>query len=79
MFCVLVVTAGNYLIYGHVWEGSLVRYDPYALFLNVDGPRPTVHNTSLPSPTTRTIWMFGGSTMRSSTKTTVQEPAGKNE
>ena len=67
-FCFLIVTASNYLIYGQAWEGSRVRYDPYALFLNVDGPRPTVHNPADPGPTTRTIWMFGGSTMRSSTK-----------
>ncbi len=67
VFCFLVVTAGNFLIFGHYYEGSKVHYDPYALFLNVKGPRPTVHNPAAPGP--RNIWMFGGSTMRSSTKT----------
>lgn len=69
VFCFLSITASNYLLYGHAFEGSRVRYDPYALFLNEAGPRPTVHNpapTGGPGP--RTIWMFGGSTMRSSTK-----------
>jgi hypothetical protein len=65
VFCFLIVTASNYLIYGHYWEGSRVRYDPYALFLNDDGPRPTAHNPAQPGPAHRTIWMFGGSTMRS--------------
>ncbi len=65
VFCFLIVTASNYLIYGHYWEGSRVRYDPYALFLNDDGPRPTAHNPAHPGPANRTIWMFGGSTMRS--------------
>lgn len=44
ILCFLLVTAGNYLVFGHAWEGSRVRYDPYALFVNVDGPRPTAHN-----------------------------------
>ena len=50
VFCFLIVTASNYLIYGHYWEGSRVRYDPYALFLNDDGPRPTAHNPAHPGP-----------------------------
>jgi lysophospholipase L1-like esterase len=70
VFCFLVVSVGNYLIYGHVYEGSWVRYDPYALFLNVHGPCPTAHNPANPgAPGQRTIWIFGGSTMRSGTTT----------
>jgi lysophospholipase L1-like esterase len=47
-----------------------VRYDPYALFLDLDGPRPTAHNPANPTaPGQRTIWIFGGSTMRSDTTT----------
>lgn len=66
VFCFLVVTAGNYLIYGHYWEGSRVHYDPYALFLNEEGVRPTAHEPANPNASgTRTIWLFGGSTMRS--------------
>ena len=49
----LIVTASNYLIYGHAFEGSRVLYDPYALFLNEEGPRPTVHNPT--APPARTI------------------------
>jgi hypothetical protein len=66
VLCFLFVTAINYLLYGHAFEGSHVLYDPYALFLNEKGPRPTVHNPANPAgPDHRTIWMFGGSTMRS--------------
>jgi lysophospholipase L1-like esterase len=66
VFCFLIVTASNYLLYGHAFEGSRVHYDPYALFLNDDGPRPTVHNAAnRDAPGHLTIWMFGGSTMRS--------------
>jgi hypothetical protein len=66
----LIITASNYLIYGHLREGSRVRYDPYALFLNVDGPRPTVHNPPATSPG-KVIWMLGGSTLR--------DPAGHHD
>ena len=66
VLCFLFVTASNYLIYGHAFEGSRVSYDPYALFLNDEGPRPTAHNPATPAgPNHHTIWMFGGSTMRS--------------
>ncbi len=65
VLCFLFVTASNYLIYGRYWEGSVVFYDPYALFLNEEGVRPTVHNPTKPgAPGQLTIWMFGGSTMR---------------
>lgn len=68
ILCFLIITASNYLVFGHAWEGSRVRYDPYALFLEVDGPRPTAHNVpAQPGQSHLTIWMLGGSTMRGST------------
>lgn len=70
VFCFLAVTASNYLIYGQAYEGGFVRYDPYALFLNLEGPRPTAHNPANPTaPGQSTIWIFGGSTMRSDSTT----------
>ncbi len=63
----LVITISNYIIYGKVREGSGVSYDPYALFLNREGRRPTAHNASEPGGGNVAIWMFGGSTMRGST------------
>jgi lysophospholipase L1-like esterase len=65
VFCFLLITASNYLIYGHAHEGSRVHYDPYALFLSDQGVRPTAHEPAPNAPGARTIWMFGGSTMRS--------------
>jgi lysophospholipase L1-like esterase len=68
IFSFVLVSGSNYLIYGHLREGSRVRYDPYALFLNVDGPRPTAHNPPPPAAgRCRTLWLLGGSTMRGST------------
>ena len=63
----LFLTLGNLFIYGSVWEGSRVNYDAYTLFQ--EGPRPTANNppAAAASQNTRTIWMFGGSTMRGST------------
>lgn len=70
IFCFLIVTIGNYLVYGHIWEGSRVRYDPYALFLNVEGVRLTTHNFTVgPDGKPRKIvWLLGGSTLRGSTE-----------
>lgn len=66
VLCFLVLTLSNLFLYGSIWEGSRVNYDPYTLFQ--EGPRPTVNN--LPEAVTgkdhRLIWMFGGSTMRCS-------------
>lgn len=64
-----VLTLANLFVYGSVWEGSRVQYDPYTLFQ--EGIRPTAHNPAAavgregggPVP----IWMFGGSTMRGAT------------
>ncbi|RJR38388.1 MAG: SGNH/GDSL hydrolase family protein [Deltaproteobacteria bacterium] len=61
----LILTLVNIFIYGGIWEGSKVNYDAYTLFR--EGLRPTRNNPSNPaeSKNLRTIWMFGGSTMRS--------------
>ncbi len=63
----LLLTLGNFFIYGSVWEGSRVNYDPYTLFQ--EGQRPTANNppTAAASPNRRAIWMFGGSTLRGGT------------
>jgi hypothetical protein len=63
----LFLTLANLFIYGSIWEGSRVNYDAYALFR--EGPRPTANNPPDPGSAKnhRTIWMFGGSTMRGST------------
>jgi hypothetical protein len=70
VFAFLVISVSNYLIYGHLREGSRVRYDPYALFLNVDGPRPTAYNPPA-GAAGPIIWMLGGSTLR--------DPAGHSD
>ena len=65
VFCFLIITASNYLPYGHAFEGSLVHYDPYTLFINDEGVRPTAHNPAAPGGANHgTIWMFGGSKLR---------------
>jgi len=59
------ITAANYILYGHGREGTRARYDPYTLFLVADGVQPTANNSATPSAEKdRTIWLFGGSTMR---------------
>jgi lysophospholipase L1-like esterase len=64
----LIVTISNYIVYGQVREGTRAVYDPYALFLQSPSPRPTVGNSISQQPAmNRTIWMFGGSTMRGAT------------
>ena len=62
----LIVTASNYIIFGKIREGSRVLYDPYALYLNVEGVRPTAHNPPLADPP-NILWLLGGSTMRGAT------------
>ncbi|MFW5734436.1 MAG: SGNH/GDSL hydrolase family protein [Oceanidesulfovibrio sp.] len=59
-----VITVSNLMIYGVLREGSKVRYDPYALFLNMEGPKPTAPQPESPR---YTVWCFGGSTMRGQT------------
>lgn len=65
----LIIAGSNYIIYGHVREGSRAHYDPYTLFLQSPEIRPTAHNSVSPQPgKNRRIWMFGGSTMRGATR-----------
>jgi hypothetical protein len=65
----LAISLSNYIVFGDMREGSRFIYDPYTLILNKEGIRPTVHNAANPNgPNHRTIWMFGGSTMRGSTE-----------
>jgi len=59
-----VVSVSNYVIYGHIREGSRVMYDPYALFRKKEGPRPTTQFPAKPEQKNVVIWMFGGSTTR---------------
>jgi len=64
----LVVTATNFILYGHAREGSRAVYDPYTLFLQSSGVRPTANNSvSKAGKENRSVWMFGGSTMRGAT------------
>jgi hypothetical protein len=48
LFCFLIIITSNYLLYDHAFEGSLVHYDPYTLFLDDKGLRPTAHNPAAP-------------------------------
>ncbi len=62
-----VITASNYLIYGNLREGPKAVYDPYALYLQGGGLWPTAHvEVSRIPKNNRTLWFFGGSTMRAS-------------
>ncbi len=64
-----VITTTNWIIYGNLREGPKAVYDPYALFLMENGIWPTAHVevTKDHPELSRTIWFFGGSTMRAST------------
>jgi lysophospholipase L1-like esterase len=59
----LLISASNYLLCGQVREGDRVRYDPYALFLNLKGPRATANNPPDMAAPVKTAWLLGGSTM----------------
>jgi lysophospholipase L1-like esterase len=64
----VAITVSNFILYGHAREGSRAVYDPYTLFLQSTGPRPTAHNSVSPDPEkNKTLWMFGGSTTRGDT------------
>lgn len=68
--CMAVITTTNYLIYGNLREGPKAVYDPYALFLMDTGVWPTEHVAVSEVPAlNRTIWFFGGSTMRAASTT----------
>jgi hypothetical protein len=64
----LIISVSNYVLYHQIREGNPALYDPYALFLIPETPRPTKHNAAPPvGPHHRVIWMFGGSTLRGAT------------
>jgi lysophospholipase L1-like esterase len=68
VFSFLVVTGSNLFIYATVWESSRANYDAYTLFLEDEGPRPTLNNPPTAAGKNHlTLWLFGGSTMRGST------------
>jgi lysophospholipase L1-like esterase len=68
LFCFLVVSATNYLVYGQVREGSRAIYDPYTLFLQSTPVRSTAYNSFSPDARkNRSIWVLGGSTTRGAT------------
>jgi lysophospholipase L1-like esterase len=65
----LAITASNFILYGHAREGSRAVYDAYTLFLQSPGVRPTAYNQiSHDNTKNKTVWLFGGSTMRGATK-----------
>ena len=63
-----VITTSNWIIYGNLREGPKAVYDPYTLFLMENGVWPTANCEVIPyyPEFSRTIWFFGGSTMRAS-------------
>jgi len=38
-----VISVSNFVIYGHIREGSRALYDPYTLFRSAEGLRPTAN------------------------------------
>lgn len=65
----LALTITNFIFYGHAREGSRAVYDPYTLFLQSAGVRPTAFGSlSKDAKKNRLVWMFGGSTMRGATE-----------
>ena len=64
ILCFLIITLSIYFIYGQLREGEPVRYDPYAIYINLQGERPTANNAPPGAGKVTTIWMFGGSTTR---------------
>lgn len=65
----IIITGSNYYIYGQFWETEPVRYDPYAIYVNLHGERPTANNPPADNPGHYlNLWMFGGSTTRGVSK-----------
>jgi|WetSurMetagenome_2_1015567.scaffolds.fasta_scaffold96411_2 hypothetical protein len=61
----LLITFANQIAFGSIWKGSVVRYDPYAEFLNLEGVQPTANNPAEQErEQAKHIWMLGGSTTR---------------
>jgi lysophospholipase L1-like esterase len=64
----LAITASNFILYGRLREGGRAVYDPYTMFLQEEGVRPTANNShSQDRKKNRILWLFGGSTMRGAT------------
>jgi lysophospholipase L1-like esterase len=64
----LAITISNFILYGHAREGSRATYNAYTLFLQNPAVRPTLYNESSQDKSkNKTIWLFGGSTMRGAT------------
>lgn len=64
-FSFLAMMIHNYMLYGHVFSHVPVRYDPDALFVMTDRNPPCRFNSASEDPRmNRTVWMFGGSTVR---------------
>ncbi|MGB6064466.1 MAG: SGNH/GDSL hydrolase family protein [Desulfomonilaceae bacterium] len=64
----LAITASNYILYGRAREGGRAVYDPYTLFLQKEGVRPTANNSrSKDKGKNKVLWLLGGSTMRGAT------------
>jgi hypothetical protein len=64
----LAITASNFILYVRVREGGPAVYDPYTLFLQQGGVRPTANNShSQDKGKNRILWLFGGSTIRGDT------------
>jgi len=65
----LAINAGDRFFYGVTTHGTgRTVYDSYALFLNQEGVRPTANNKVCgPAENNRTVWMFGGETVRGET------------
>jgi hypothetical protein len=64
LLCFLIITLSLYFVYGQIREGEPVRYDPYAIYINLHGERPTANNAPPEKGKAAVIWMFGGSTTR---------------
>ncbi len=63
--CFILITVTNLILFGSIWKGSQVRYDPYAQFLNFKGVMPTANNPpAQEEKKAKHIWMLGGSTTR---------------
>jgi lysophospholipase L1-like esterase len=61
----VAMTAHNYILYGNVFSHVPVRYDADTLFMMTDPNPPSRFNSMSSDPRrNRTVWMFGGSTVR---------------
>ena len=62
------ICTSNWIVFGQSRDGPKAVYDPYALFRMSVDVWPTRNAAASPSEKdpTRTIWFFGGSTMRAS-------------